>query len=92
MLVYNWTYRFREEQLIDGCGSLFRTRKFIIPEGLLIRKRNKVRQSEHLLHYSESSLFRRFLNPKVRYSEGSLFRKRNQVRYSEGSLIRLVLK
>ena len=40
------------------------------------------------VRYSEGSLFRRFVIPKVRYSEGSLFRKRNQVRYSEGSLIR----
>ena len=34
------------------------------------------------------SLFRRFVNPKVRYSEGSLIRKWNRVRYFEGALIR----
>ena len=43
--------------------------------------------------YAEGSLFRRFIIPKVRYSEGSLFRSPlfrrfviPKVRYSEGSL------
>ena len=68
----------------------FLYRRVVIPntqiphtKGPLVRNQNRGHNAEHMCRYSEGSESRSIVISKVRYYEGSLFRKKYRVRFSE---------